>query len=282
MLDAAMHDFGHHSVRGVRQNDDVEAEPAAPVRSDCSSDRLLVDEPEQLVPLVGRSGFAPPPLQVGGLPDAGSRMAGANAVKQIDRRSEIVPPTQESFRLAHDREPTDRTAPAGRQTRTAPGASLEKGRSRGPLRSLDRHRIERSRIWSVPAPARSMRELTSTRWPLAPADRAFRSSVDPATILAILMDMSAAEHLSLADVKNRLSEVVETLEREHGRVVVTKHGRPAVVMLSVEDLESLEETLDVGRDPALRTAIRRGFLDMRAGRMQQLTREDLLDRISNR
>ena len=96
------------------------------------------------------------------------------------------------------------------------------------------------------------------------------------------MDTSAAEHLSLADVKNRLSEVVQTLEREHGRVVVTKHGRPAVVMLRIDDLESLEETLDVGRDPALRTAIRRGVLDIGAGRTQPLAREDLLDRISNR
>ncbi|MGH9209206.1 MAG: type II toxin-antitoxin system Phd/YefM family antitoxin, partial [Acidimicrobiales bacterium] len=62
--------------------------------------------------------------------------------------------------------------------------------------------------------------------------------------LAILMDMSLAEHLSLADVKNRLSEVIEKLEREHGRVVVTKHGRPAAVLVSIEDLESLEETLE--------------------------------------
>jgi len=38
-------------------------------------------------------------------------------------------------------------------------------------------------------------------------------------------------------VKNRLSEVIDTLERERGRVVVTKHGRPAAVMISVDDLE---------------------------------------------
>ena len=56
--------------------------------------------------------------------------------------------------------------------------------------------------------------------------------------------MIPAEHLPLADVKNRLSEVVERLEREHGRVIITKHGRPAAALLSVEDLESLEETLE--------------------------------------
>ena len=30
--------------------------------------------------------------------------------------------------------------------------------------------------------------------------------------------------MALAELKNRLSEVVDRLEREHGRVVITKHG----------------------------------------------------------
>ena len=68
--------------------------------------------------------------------------------------------------------------------------------------------------------------------------------------------MSLVDHLALVDVKNRLSEVVDRLEREHGRVVITKHGRPAVVMLSVEDLESLEETLEILSNPTLMADIR--------------------------
>jgi prevent-host-death family protein len=63
--------------------------------------------------------------------------------------------------------------------------------------------------------------------------------------------MTVGEQMSLADVKNRLSEVVERLEREHGRVVITKHGHPAAVVISVDDLESLEETLDVMDSEAL-------------------------------
>jgi antitoxin YefM len=90
--------------------------------------------------------------------------------------------------------------------------------------------------------------------------------------------MEAAEHLPLADVKNRLSEVVERLEREHGRVIVTKHGRPAAVMLSVEDLDSLEETLDVLSKPVLRDQIRKGDRDVAAGRTERLSREELLAR----
>jgi antitoxin YefM len=68
--------------------------------------------------------------------------------------------------------------------------------------------------------------------------------------------MSLAEQMPLADVKNRLSEIVERIEREHGRVVITKHGRPAVVVVSIDDLESLEETLAVMSDPAAMADIR--------------------------
>lgn len=90
--------------------------------------------------------------------------------------------------------------------------------------------------------------------------------------------MSAAEHLPLADVKNRLSEVIERLEREHGRVVVTKHGRPAAVMLSVEDLESLEETLEILSNPELLKDIRSGDRDAKAGRTERLSRDQVLAR----
>lgn len=92
------------------------------------------------------------------------------------------------------------------------------------------------------------------------------------------MAIFAAEHLPLADVKNRLSEVIDHLEREHGRVVVTKHGRPAAVMLSIEDLESLEETLEILTNPRLVDEIRKGEGDVKAGRTERLSRDELLAR----
>ena len=48
---------------------------------------------------------------------------------------------------------------------------------------------------------------------------------------------------SLRNVKDRFSEFVDRVERQHERVVVTRNGRPAAVMISPEDLDSLEETL---------------------------------------
>lgn len=55
--------------------------------------------------------------------------------------------------------------------------------------------------------------------------------------------------LPLADVRDRLSPLVGSVESTHERVVITKNGRPAAVLISYDDLESLEETLDILADP---------------------------------
>ena len=96
------------------------------------------------------------------------------------------------------------------------------------------------------------------------------------------MAMTSAEHVPLAEVKNRLSEVVDRLEREHGRVVITKHGRPAAVMLSLEDLESLEETLAILSDPELLATIREADAEVATGRSAPMTEQEALAEIERR
>jgi antitoxin YefM len=64
------------------------------------------------------------------------------------------------------------------------------------------------------------------------------------------------ETTSLADAKTRLSELVATVAGTWERVVITKNGRPAAVLIAVEDLEALIETLEVMSDPEAMAAIR--------------------------
>lgn len=88
--------------------------------------------------------------------------------------------------------------------------------------------------------------------------------------------MSTAEQMALKDVKNQLSTVVDRVEREHDRVVITKHGRPAAMVLSLEDLESLEETVDVLSNPALVTQIRKSLDELQAAPATALSKDDAL------
>jgi antitoxin YefM len=49
--------------------------------------------------------------------------------------------------------------------------------------------------------------------------------------------------IPLTDAKARLNELVEETALTHERVTITRHGRPAVVLIAVDDLEAMEETL---------------------------------------
>jgi prevent-host-death family protein len=92
------------------------------------------------------------------------------------------------------------------------------------------------------------------------------------------MVMAVNEQLSLADAKAHLSEVVEGVETEHRRVVITKHGRPSVVVLAVADLEALEETLDILSDPEAMEDLREAEQARRSGDSVELTKDEALAR----
>jgi prevent-host-death family protein len=79
--------------------------------------------------------------------------------------------------------------------------------------------------------------------------------------------------LPLAEIKKRLSEIVDRVEGHHERVVLTRNGRPAAVIMSPDDLESLEETLAILSDPEALAAIREAEEDLAAGRF--ITGEEL-------
>lgn len=64
------------------------------------------------------------------------------------------------------------------------------------------------------------------------------------------------ETTSLADAKNRLSELIAAVSGTWERVLITKNGKPAAVLIAPDDLESLLETLEVLSDPQAMAAIR--------------------------
>ena len=91
--------------------------------------------------------------------------------------------------------------------------------------------------------------------------------------LVRLMTMS---HQPLAEVKAHLSEVVQRVSTQHERVTITVHGRPAAVLISVDDLERLEETIAVLSDADLMQQLRESETERTGGLMESA--EDL-DRV---
>ncbi len=60
----------------------------------------------------------------------------------------------------------------------------------------------------------------------------------------------------LRSVRDHLSEVVDRVEHQHERVIITRNGHDAAVVISPVDLAQLEETLQVLSDPEALADIR--------------------------
>jgi antitoxin YefM len=97
--------------------------------------------------------------------------------------------------------------------------------------------------------------------------------------MTIIMVMSVVT-LPLAEIKKRLSEIVDGVEEHHDRVVLTRNGRPAAVILSPDDLEALEETLHILSDPKAMREIRRAERAVETGDV--VTADELRAKYLNR
>ncbi|WP_428116649.1 type II toxin-antitoxin system Phd/YefM family antitoxin [Candidatus Poriferisodalis sp.] len=70
---------------------------------------------------------------------------------------------------------------------------------------------------------------------------------------------------SLRTVRDRFSDFVERVHSHHERIVITRNGTPAAVLMSPEDLGSMEETLAILSDPDAMAEIAEGLRAMDEG-----------------
>jgi len=71
--------------------------------------------------------------------------------------------------------------------------------------------------------------------------------------------------IPLSEAKDKLSALVEQAERTHDIVTITRHGRPAAVLMAADDLESLHETLFWLSQPGISESIDAARRDVEAG-----------------
>jgi antitoxin YefM len=81
--------------------------------------------------------------------------------------------------------------------------------------------------------------------------------------------------LSVSEAKMKLSKLVETVNVTDEEVVITKNGRPAAVLVSPEEFESLKETVTVRSDRALIDEIRQGLRALKKEKAKLFTLEEL-------
>jgi prevent-host-death family protein len=79
-----------------------------------------------------------------------------------------------------------------------------------------------------------------------------------------------AKIVPFTEARSNLTELLDEVEDRHEHVLITRNGRPAAVILSADEYESLEETLEVLDDKELLEALKRSDQDVKAGRLSTL------------
>jgi len=81
--------------------------------------------------------------------------------------------------------------------------------------------------------------------------------------------------LSVSEAKMKLSGLIDTINATDEGVMITKNGRPAAVLVSPEEFESLKETGAVRSDVTLMKEIKRGLKALKMRKAKVFTLEEL-------
>jgi prevent-host-death family protein len=73
------------------------------------------------------------------------------------------------------------------------------------------------------------------------------------------------KNVPLTEAKDKLSALVDEADTTHEIIQITRHGRVAAVIMSADDLESLNETLHALRNPGIAEELKQADADYAAG-----------------
>jgi antitoxin YefM len=81
--------------------------------------------------------------------------------------------------------------------------------------------------------------------------------------------------LSVSEAKMKLSGLIDTVNATDEEIMITKNGRPAAVLVSPDEFESLKETIAIRSDSALMREIKKGLRALKMRKAKLYTLEEL-------
>ena len=76
--------------------------------------------------------------------------------------------------------------------------------------------------------------------------------------------------ISVRELRPNISKVIDDIHQKFDRYVVNRRGKPEVVMMSVEDYESLLETIEIESDKELMKRIKKAQKEIAQGKGKSL------------
>jgi prevent-host-death family protein len=89
------------------------------------------------------------------------------------------------------------------------------------------------------------------------------------------MEVKMMKALSVSEAKMKLSGLIDTVNATDEEILITKNGRPAAVLVSPDEFESLKETIAIRSDPGLMREIKKGLRALKMKKAELYTLEEL-------
>ena len=83
--------------------------------------------------------------------------------------------------------------------------------------------------------------------------------------------------LSVSEAKMKLNGLIDSVNATGEEIMITKNGRPAAVLVSPDEFESLKETVAVRSNQTLTREIRRGLRSLQMKKAKAVTLEELFE-----
>ena len=79
--------------------------------------------------------------------------------------------------------------------------------------------------------------------------------------------MDMARSVPFTEARSTLSDLLDYVQAEQEHVVITRNGKDVALLMSVDEWESWEETIEVLQDDELLEALKQSDDDVNAGRV---------------
>jgi len=76
--------------------------------------------------------------------------------------------------------------------------------------------------------------------------------------------------LTASEARINLYDMLDEVKKFTRRFTITHHGKPHAVIMPIEDLEAMQETIDILSDKKLMKQIDRGMNDYKTGKFHTL------------
>ena len=83
--------------------------------------------------------------------------------------------------------------------------------------------------------------------------------------------------LSLSEAKMKLSGLIDAISSNDEEVLITRNGRPAAVLISPDEFESMRETVAIRSDSEMMDEIKKGLKALKNKKVKLYSLEELFE-----